>query len=156
LIRLAAAHLDWVLGYLDETWWSRLARPSLHTWAAGEPLRLVELPASRADPDPKALCWYGPLRDDTDQMSLRSVAGRPVSQATEDYLAWVCARLAREGKQALLLAWDNAPWHVSRRVRAWTKAHNRRAKQEGGVRILACSLPSKSTARKRSSSRIAC
>jgi hypothetical protein len=77
-------------------------------------------------------------------MLLRFVAGRPVSQVTEDYLAWVCARLAQERKKALLLVWDNAPWHVSQRVRAWIKAHNRRVKQEGGVRILACYLPVKS------------
>lgn len=144
LIRLAATHPDWVLGYLDETWWSRLAQPSLHAWTADEPLRLVEQTAERTDPDPKALSCYGLLRDDSGQMRLRFVQGRPVSQVTEDYLAWVCTRLAQEGKKALLLVWDNAPWHVSRRVRDWMKAHNRRVKQEGGVRILACYLPIKS------------
>ena len=40
LIRLAAAHPDWVLGYQDETWWSRLKLPALHAWTADEPLRL--------------------------------------------------------------------------------------------------------------------
>ena len=77
-------------------------------------------------------------------MLLRFVQGRPVSQVTEDFLAWVCARLQAEGKQALLLVWDNASWHVSQRVRAWVKAHNRQAKRHGGVRILACYLPVKS------------
>ena len=62
---------------------------------------------------------------------------------TEDFLAWACERLAAEGKRALLLVWDNAAWHVSRRVRAWIRAHNRRAKAEGGVRIVACYLPVK-------------
>jgi hypothetical protein len=92
----------------------------------------------------KALCCYGLLRADTGQMLLRFVQGRPVSQVTEDFLAWVCARLAAEGKRALLLVWDNASWHISQRVRAWIQAHNRQAKQHGGVRILACRLPSKS------------
>jgi transposase len=133
-----------VLGYQDETWWSRLAQPALHTWTPDEPLRLVERTADKSDPDPKALACYGLLRDDTDQMLLRFVEGRPVSQVTEDFLAWVCAGLAAEGKKALLLVWDNASWHVSKRVRAWIKAHNRRAKQAGGVRILACFLPVKS------------
>ena len=41
--------------------------------------------------------------------------------------------------------WDNAPWHGSRAVRGWIRAHNRRVKRTGtGVRILACSLPIKS------------
>ncbi|HMB02482.1 MAG TPA: transposase [Isosphaeraceae bacterium] len=84
------------------------------------------------------------LRADTDAMLLRFVAGRPVSQVTEDFLGWVCDRLAAEGKTALLLVWDNASWHISQRVRTWIKAHNRQAKQTGGVRIVACRLPIKS------------
>jgi transposase len=116
----------------------------LRAWTAGEPLRLVERPPDPADPDPKALACYGLLRGDTGAMLLRFVEGRPVSQVTEDFLAWVCHRLRQAGKEALLLIWDNAPWHVSRRVRAWIQAHNRRAKQAGGVRILPCYLPSKS------------
>src|SRR5262249_21120134 len=72
------------------------------------------------------------------------VEGRPVSVVTEDFLGWVCRRLGAEGKKVLVLIWDNASWHVSKRVRAWIKAHNRRAKRRGGVRILACYLPIKS------------
>jgi hypothetical protein len=132
-----------VLGFQDEVWWSRLARPELHAWAAGEPLRLHEPPADAADRDPKALACYGLLRGDTGGMMLRFVQGRPVSQVTEDFLGWACERLAAEGKTALLLIWDNAAWHVSERVRAWIKAHNRRARSEGGVRIVACYLPVK-------------
>jgi hypothetical protein len=133
-----------VLGFQDETWWSRLALPALHTWTGDPPLRLVEQTAPRSDPDPKALCCYGLLRADTGQMLVRFVRGRPVSQVTEDYLAWLCARLAAEGKKALLLVWDNASWHISHRVRTWIKDHNRRVKHAGGVRIVACRLPSKS------------
>ena len=51
--------------------------------------------------------------------------------------------MGAEGKKALLLVWDNASWHVSQRVRTWIKAHNRQAKREGGVRIVACRLPIK-------------
>jgi hypothetical protein len=143
LIRLAGRHPDWVLGFQDEVWWSRLARPELHAWAGGEPLRLHEVAAEADDPDPKALACYGILRGDTGGMMLRFVDGRPVSQVTEDFLAWACQRLAAEGKRALLLIWDNAAWHVSKRVRSWIRAHNRRVKREGGVRIVACYLPVK-------------
>jgi hypothetical protein len=141
LIRLAQSHPDWVLGFQDECWWSRVARPDLFAWAAGDPLRLRELAPGRDDPDPKALACYGLLRADTGGMLLRFVDGRPVSQVTEDFLAWVCGRLAAEGKTALLLVWDNASWHVSGRVRGWIRAHNRRAKREGGVRVVAGFLP---------------
>ena len=133
-----------MLGFQDETWWSRLALPSLHAWAGAQPLHLVEQTADKTDPDPKALCCYGLLRDDTGHMLVRFVQGRPVSQVTEDFLGWLCRRLAEEGKTALLLVWDNASWHISQRVRAWIKAHNRQVKQHGGCRLLACRLPSKS------------
>jgi transposase len=144
LIRLAEGHPDWVVGYQDECWWSRLAQPRLHAWTGPEPLRLLEQAVSSADPDRKALCCYGLFRTDTEQMLLRFVDGRPVSQVTEDYLGWVCVELARQGKKALLLVWDNASWHTSGRVRAWIREHNRRVKREGGVRIVVCYLPSKS------------
>ena len=144
LIRLAEAHPDWVLGFQDETWWSRLALPSIQAWAGDEPLRLVERDVPKADPDPKALCCYGLLCGGTGEMLVRFVQGRPVSQVTEDFLAWVCDRLAARGKTALLLVWDNASWHISQRVRSWIRAHNLRVKKEGGVRIVACRLPVKS------------
>ncbi len=132
-----------MLGYQDEVWWGRLARPDLHAWSDGGPMRMHEPPADAQDRDPKALACYGLLRADTGGLLLRFVDGRPVSQVTEEFLAWACERLAAEGKTALLLIWDNAAWHVSRRVRSWIKAHNRRAKAEGGVRIVACWLPIK-------------
>ena len=53
--------------------------------------------------------------------------------------------MARQGKRALLLVWDNASWHKSTAVRTWIGTHNRTVKAQGqGVRIVACRLPSKS------------
>ncbi len=142
-----------MLGFQDEVWWSRLAQPALHSWAEpNQPLRLVERAVARDDPDPKALACYGLLlRSATEDGSwleqtwLRFVDGRPVSAVTTEYLAWCCAKLQAAGKEALLLVWDNAPWHVSRHVRTWIRAHNRRVKWSGrGVRIIPCYLPIKS------------
>jgi hypothetical protein len=142
LIRLAERHPDWVLGFEDEVWWSRLARPELHAWAGDEPKRMHQPGVEAAGSGPKALACYGLLRADGGMM-IRFVDGRPVSQVTEDYLTWVCEQLAKGGKRALLLIWDNASWHVSKRVRSWIKEHNRRVKAEGGVRIVSCPLPVK-------------
>jgi DDE superfamily endonuclease len=153
LIRLAASHPTWALGFQDEVWWSRLARPSLQTWIEEDDrLRLVEQAVAKDDPDPKALACYGLLlradpTDDaaTDELWLRFVDGRPVSPVTIDYLDWCCRKLHAAGKAALLLIWDNAAWHGSHQVRTWIRDHNRRVKRLGrGVRILACYLPSKS------------
>ncbi len=142
-----------MLGFQDEVWWSRLAQPALHSWAEPDrPLRLVEQAVAQDDPDPKALACYGLLlrADPTDEragaeLRLRFVDGRPVSAVTIAYLDWCCRKLHAAGKEALLLVWDNAPWHVSQQVRTWIRDHNRRVKQAGrGVRIIACYLPSKS------------
>jgi hypothetical protein len=144
LIRWAARHPAWVLGFADETWWSRFARPPLHTWT-DEPLRLVEQAVARDDPDPKALACYGLLRTDTEQIWLRFVDGRPVSEVTTQFLGWCCERLEHDGKTALLLVWDNASWHLSREVKSWLHHHNQQVKQTGGgVRIVVCLLPIKS------------
>jgi DDE superfamily endonuclease len=146
LIRWAAHHPDWVLGFEDETWWSRLARPALHAWAeADQPLRLVEQTVANDDPDPKALACYGLLLPARDEIWLRFVDGHPVSALTTQFLAWCCAKLAAQGKTALLLVWDNAGWHISQEVEDWLAAHNRAVRQTGkGVRIIACLLPVKS------------
>lgn len=133
-----------MLGFLDEVWWSRLAQPNLNAWADDKPLRLVQKQIEKADPDPKALCCYGLLRTDIDQVLLRFVDGRPVSLLTIDYLEWVCRRLAADGKRVLALVWDNASWHISQMVRNWIREHNKKVKREGGVRILKCYLPVKS------------
>jgi len=142
LIRLAARHPDWVVGYADEVWWSRLAQPALHAW--GETLRLKAKARAKDDPQPKALACYGLLRTDQDRVLLRFVEGRPVSRVTTDFLAWGADRLAAEGKRVWVLVWDNAAWHVSRAVQAWIGTHNRTVKCTGGVRILVCRLPVKS------------
>ena len=151
MIRLAASHPEWALGFEDEVWWSRLARPGVDAWAeAGDPLRLQGLSVPKDDPDPKAVACYGlylrGLRPDGgDEMWLRFVEGRPVSGITTRFLDWCCEELAAAGKQALLLVWDNASWHISQEVRGWIRRHNRQVKREGkGVRIVVCGLPSKS------------
>lgn len=113
LIRLAATHPEWTLGFEDETWWSRFAQPSfVHSWAAaGEPARLVRqtpLPAKDA-PDPKALAAYGMLLRSVEpgggtdeRVLLRFVDGRPVSSITTTrFLHWSLGKLEEMGKKAL-------------------------------------------------------
>jgi hypothetical protein len=80
-----------------------------------------------------------------DEVWLRFLDGRPVSAATTVFLDWCCQEAAARGKAALLLAWDNASWHISKHVRGWIHAHNRRVKATGtGARLVVCPLPIKS------------
>jgi len=130
----------------------------MHAWAEeGKPLRLQEFDVpkvpkgtgNKSEEDPKALCCYGLLREDTGQMLLRFVDGRPISHVSTAYLQWVCERLGEEGKRVLVLIWDNASWHISREVRNWIRTHNQevldgRREGKSGVQIIPCLLPTKS------------
>ena len=146
MIRLANGRPDWVVGFLDETWWSRLARPSLHSWSeAGEPLRLVEQSVAKNDPDPKAVSCYGLYVPRSEEVWVRFVDGRPVSGITIRFLSWCSEKLAAMGKRVWVLIWDNASWHISKEVREWIASHNRKVKNGGeGMRIVSCLLPKKS------------
>jgi transposase len=143
-IRLAASHPEWVVGFVDEVWWSRIARPRLRAWSAGDPVKLHVLPRPDTDPDPVALCCYGLLRQDTNRVIVRFVEGRPVGDVTAQFLAWACEQFGAEGKTRLIVIWDEASWHAGRPVSDWVAEHNRRVKRGGGVQIVLCPLPVKS------------
>jgi transposase len=152
---VAAAEPEWAVGFEDECWWSRLALPTLSSWAEeGKPLRLVQQSVAKDDPEPKAISCYGLYLPELEQTWLRFVDGRPVSSITTRFLSWCCEELEALGKKVLLLIWDNASWHVSREVRRWLGKHNHEVKKSGhgggggggggGVRIVSCLLPKKS------------
>jgi transposase len=144
---------DWVLGFCDETWWSRFAQPNLSAWTEQEqPVRLVEKTKAKDDPDAKALACYGLLLrwmnkdgQSDEKILLRFVDGRPVSEITIQFLEWCCQKLEQLNKRVLALIWDNASWHISNKVCTWIREHNRQVKNSRqGVRILPCRLPVKS------------
>jgi transposase len=143
-VRLAERHPEWVVGFVDEVWWSRLARPPLRAWSAGDPPKLHVLSRAEDDPDPVAICCYGLLRQDTDKVMLRFVEGRPVGDLTAQFLSWTCEQLGAEGKSRLIVIWDTPSWHSGCPVSDWLAEHNRRVKNNGGVQVVLCPLPVKS------------
>lgn len=145
MTRWSRANQDWLLFFQDECWFSRFAQPNLSAWAAvGEVVRLVERQAEKDDPEPKALACFGVVRDDTKQVYLYFCDGQPNSEETVVMLHCLVEVARREKKRMLVIIWDQASWHRSQRVRTWVREHNRRAKQEGEVRILTFLLPVKS------------
>lgn len=146
LIALSDQNPDWILGFLDEVWWSRLRDPMLQSWTEeSQALRLVEKSAEPGESDPKAIACYGLYLRTAAQMLIRFVEQRPVSEVTCQYLEWVCQQVGQLGKRVLSLIWDNASWHVSKQVQQWIRDHNRSVKQTGqGVRLIVCRLPVKS------------
>src|SRR5258708_9455201 len=121
LIAWVSQQPTWAIGFGDEVWWSRFALPQVHAWQSqDQPVRLVEQPWRKDDPDPKALACYGvlwqqgdPKEPDRSQAWLRFVTGRPVSAITTQFLDWCCERLLKQGQTHWLLIWDNASWHKS-------------------------------------------
>ncbi|WP_416669750.1 IS630 family transposase [Egbenema bharatensis] len=146
LIQMSEQNPDWVVGFLDEVWWSRLRDPMMHSWSEeGQPLQLVEKTADKAETEPKAIACYGIYLRAEAQMLLRFVEQRPVSEITCQFLEWVTAQVSEMGKRVMPLVWDNASWHVSKQVQQWIKQHNAQVKQTGkGVRLIVCQLPVKS------------
>jgi transposase len=144
LMRLAAQHPEWVLGFEDEVWWSRVAQPALHAWTADTPRRVHLLQSEAGDPDPDAVACYGCLRHNTHKVLLRFVEGRPLGELTIQFLAWLCGCVAQERKHVLVLIWDNASWHTSEELTGWVHAQNQRAKRGEGVRVMLCELPAAS------------
>jgi len=144
LIAVAAKHPDWVLGFVDEVWWSRLQRPRLSTWTGDAPAKMHVLNADDSDPDPIAICCYGMLRNDTKKVLLRFAEDRPLSDITSQFLGWLCQELHKEGKKRLIVIWDDASWHASSLVLHRLKEHNHRVRQEGGVEVIHFELPARS------------
>jgi DDE superfamily endonuclease len=145
---VAAADPEWVVGFCDECWWSRVALPTMSSWSEeGKPLRLLQKSVAKDDPEPKAVSCYGLYLPELDETWLRFVDGRPVSGITTQFLEWSLEKLQAAGKKVVVLIWDNASWHISREVRRWLGRHNREVKESGseaGVRIVSCLLPKQS------------
>jgi transposase len=153
LIQVAKSSPDWVIGFEDETWWSRLARPRLNAWSAkDQAIRLYELSVPKEDKTPKALAAYGMLLryqeekgELVEEIKLRFIEGHPVGEATKAFLEWSCKKIEALGKKTLLLIWDNATWHISQEVEKWLGEHNQQVKEsKKGIRIINCPLPKKS------------
>jgi hypothetical protein len=144
LIAVSAKHPDWVLGFVDEVWWSRLQRPRMQAWADGPPMKMHVLKADDWDPDPIAICCYGILRHDTQRVMLRFAEDRPDGEITALLLEWVCQMLRQEGKKRLIVIWDDAPWHACATVLDWARGHNCGIKQRGGVEVIHFELPVRS------------
>lgn len=128
----------------DECWFSRFAQPQAHAWAVpDEALHLVERDANRGE-EQKALACFGAVRQDTDEVLLYFSQGQPDSLQMWLFIVGLLAVARAEGKQVLVMIWDNATWHKSRNIRRWIRAYNRAAKAADEPRLLTHLLPVKS------------
>jgi transposase len=129
----------------DECWFSRFAQPQMHAFAAAENnFRLVQREPQKGEPD-KAIACYGAVCDETKERFFCFADGQPNSEKSIAFLSTLLAVAKERSQRVLVVIWDRASWHLSKKTTKWIRQHNRQAKQEEqGVRLLACLLPSKS------------
>ena len=131
---------DILLMWQDECWFSRFAQPNAHGWGG---LELIERQPARHETN-KALACFGAVRDDTQQMHLAFCPGQPNSDYTLLFLPQLLDVARTEDKRLLIVVWDHASWHKSKKVRRWIRTHNQQAKHTDDVRLLVWLLPKKS------------
>jgi hypothetical protein len=128
----------------DECWFSRFAQPAAHAWApSATPLKLVQREPTRGEPE-KALACFGAVRQDTHAVALSFSDGQPNSEQMWVFIMGLLALARQEAKRVVVMIWDNAGWHTSKRLRRWIRAYNQQAKRVGEPRLLTHRLPSKS------------
>lgn len=135
---------QWVVGYIDEVWWSRIKIPKLKNWVEEKSYKIEKKSISKQDKESKAIACYGCLRIDNKKIYLRFTKQRPKSLSTIGFLKWLSKKFEIEGKKVLVLFWDNATWHCSHMVRKWIKKFNQKAKKKGSIRLIVHFLPVKS------------
>lgn len=129
----------------DECWFSRFAQPQMHAFATTEnQLRLVQREPAKEDSD-KAIACYGAVCDETNERFFSFADGQPNSEKSIAFLSHLLAVAKARCQRVLVVIWDRATWHVSKQLKRWVRQHNRHAKKEQqGVRLLTCLLPTKS------------
>jgi len=129
----------------DECWFSRFTQPHMHAFAVAENnLRLVQREVEKGETD-KAIACYGAVCDQTKERYFCFADGQPNSEKSIAFLSTLVAVAKERCQRALIVMWDRATWHISKKVTKWVRQHNRQVKQSGdGVRLLTCLLPTKS------------
>ena len=140
MLALARAAPDGVAIWLDQSWFV-LWPYRIRAWARRDHLPRV---AQRWKESVDTTALYAALDDETQEAFLRWAAGQPNSEETIWYLEALMAHWTDRRKRFLVLFWDRAPWHTSRRTRGWIRDYNRRAKSQGLTRLLVCFLPTRS------------
>ena len=140
LLAMARAAPDGAAVWLDQSWFVRWPY-RFWAWACkDEPLRV----AKRWNEEVDTTALYAALDDQTQEAFLRWAEGQPNSERTVQFLEALMAYWTKKGKRFLVLFWDKASWHTSKRTQAWIRSYNRRAKREGLTRLIVCQLPTRS------------
>ena len=140
LLAMARAAPDGTVYWLDQSWFSRWPY-RFRAWAAKDtPLRVAQRWSEKVD----TTALYAALDDKSQEAFLRWATGQPDSEETVGFLEALMAHCTQNGLRFIVLIWDKAPWHTSKRTQGWIRAYNRRAKEEDRTRLIVSQLPTRS------------
>ena len=140
LLAMARAAPDGTAFWLDQSWFSRWPY-RFRGWATKDAgLRVAQRWSEKVD----TTALYAALDDESQEAFLRWSTGQPDSEETVQFLEALMAHCTQAGLRFVVLIWDKAPWHTSKRTQGWIRAYNRRAKEEGLTRLIVCQLPTRS------------
>jgi hypothetical protein len=140
LLIMARSAPDGAAVWLDQSW---LVRWPYRFWAwspKDEPLRVAKRWSEEVD----TTALYAALNDETQEAFLHWAEGQPNSEETVQFLETLMAHWTKKGKRFIVLFWDKASWHTSKRTRNWIREYNERAKRENLTRLIVCHLPTRS------------
>lgn len=113
-------------------------------WMDGKhPIKLVQHTPPRATKD-KIVSCFGALCQELDEVFMDFAIGSPTSESMWAFIIRLLDVTRQLERKTLVLIWDNAPWHTSKRIRQWIHWYNQCAKLTGDVRLLVFWLPIKS------------
>jgi len=140
LLAWARLASDGAAVWIDQSWFVRWPY-RFRAWAPKDhPPHVAQRWQEKVD----TTALYAALDDETQEPFLNWAAGQPNSEETVLFLDALMAHYTAQGRRFLVLFWDRAPWHTSRRTRDWIRDYNRRAKAEGLTRLIVCLLPTRS------------
>jgi transposase len=140
LLAMARAAPDGTVIWLDQSWFSRWPY-RFRAWAAKDArLRVAQRWSEKVD----TTALYAALDDESQEAFLRWSTGQPDSEETVQFLEALMVHCTQNGLRFIVLIWDKAPWHTSKRTQGWIRAYNRRAKEEARTRLIVCQLPTRS------------
>jgi transposase len=140
LLVMARAAPDGTAFWLDQSWFSRWPY-RFRAWAAKDArLRVAQRWSEKVD----TTALYAALDDESQEAFLRWSTGQPDSEETVQFLEALMVHCTQNGLRFIVLIWDKASWHTSKRTHGWIRAYNRRARKEARTRLIVCQLPTRS------------
>lgn len=145
-IETALGDDEYDLEFADESWFvaqmpDGIMNPQMdNVWTCEG--KTVKVPSSRKKSQ-ITLSIYAGMSVKSGQINYR-FCHKNNTDETIEYLVMRSEQCRQQGLKRLYIVWDNASFHISKKLKAWLKEHNKSVRTKGGTLIHFVGLPSKS------------